>query len=614
MGLRDDLDDLRAELAEELEDFETRLADIADELPEWLEVPDDSLRTPFVFEEPPPLQGTLLGPRAVAVVAGDLEEFVGRWLGDDDVIPVWNEREDDEAVDQMCDDFRALRSETDTAIEATETLADDGPLRLEQILESIVFELESRRESDVEALEDLIQNGDVEPGRDARAEIAELWEEQRNRVDRLREIWDDLLNLHHDGVTRTLDGLEQIRRFVEQARQGIEGAAIAGPARLSTHRDNTGDEPSDSTPAPSKQAAETSPMPRVSEPEVTFEEISSRFVRDHLDAPTDSAEESETAETEPPGAATTEVSQQASPTESGTETTEQMAMATATADMTPPVDDSAETDASDGSDRADHTTPTEETSPRDDGENDTKSQIDESQVDESVEIPPDDAVHDSEHDDEDAPVDDTPGRTSPSDGDYLRVRVVRARQGWHPVGLDKIAAILCVPVLFVAGLVVLSLLSVAGLAPNPMTTWEWTLPAGFGVMALLLILPLTLGWRPMWDGTDFDVIRRATVEEDVDLRITPDDELIVDRMSWAISDLDRIRLRHWADREDRRRGCLLTITPPYHSPIHLVSRTTGPEDDDPDLEARDLPEDAWRLPSEEFERLAEILDPETPDG
>src|SRR5699024_7469331 len=109
---------------------------------------------------------------------------------------------------------------------SVETLADKGPLELERLLESVVFELEERRELDVEALETLIQEGDINAGRAAQSEIAELWEEQRRRVCQLQRVWDDIIAMHHEGISRTLSGIQELQELSDRIGQGMEGASV----------------------------------------------------------------------------------------------------------------------------------------------------------------------------------------------------------------------------------------------------------------------------------------------------------------------------------------------------------------------------------------------------
>lgn len=229
MGVGEDLDEMRDELVEQFQQFESQFDELGDEMPDWLDLPDGALRDAFELPESSPAGDSLIGPRTVAVAAGDIESFVSEWLDGGDEMPVWNRRNDPEAISCLHDELRELEDELGAIERAVDELADEGPFQLEQTLESVVFELESQRETDVEALESLIQSGDLDAGRDAREEIAELWEEQRRRVDRLRDLWDEVLNLHHRGTRKTLEGLSELRELLSRILEGLIGAEILAP-------------------------------------------------------------------------------------------------------------------------------------------------------------------------------------------------------------------------------------------------------------------------------------------------------------------------------------------------------------------------------------------------
>ena len=611
MGLHEDLDEIRDNLAQRLEDFESRLHAIADDLPPWLNVPGNSLRAPFQLDEPPRLNDTLIGPRAVATLAGDLEQFLSEWLGDSDRIPAWQSRNDDERTRQLADELTELHDNISAAEEAVETIADSGPLQLEQILESIVFELESRRETDVEALESMVQQGDVEPGRNARAEIAELWEEQRRRVDKLRHIWDDLLNLHYEGVTATTEGTERLRGLITRVCEGIEGAGINlditwhRPGTAANAPDAVADEPDSSDITEPSENTDDSPAPKGP----------GRFLRQHgdADASSDTAdtddsepEVSDTAvdiqpETEPIStmpASSSDTEPDAGPT------TRQLTLDDAA--QLEPTQDTVPTDLAEPSDAADDTGTDQVQSPSDELPDtvDMDAHTDGAPTDETVDVGGTEDSGDNE-DNEYSGDDEEDGEDEEAaDNPTVRVRTYRIRRGWRLVGVDEIAATLGPPALFVLALVTMSLLSLVELAPNPFTTWDWALEAGFGAMALLVILPLVLRWRPMWDDTTFRVIRRGEIDEEVDLKITDDDRLVLDRTSWQIDQLRDTEL-YRIDVPDG--AALLTITPPYHSPVHLLTQAASQCDGAELIPADDVPGDAWQLPPEEFDTIRRVV-------
>ena len=723
-GLREDLDDLRDELVDELERFEPRIRQMARDLPGWLDVPGTSLRAPFKLTEPTRLEGTLIGPRTVAVVAGDLENFLVEWIGDTGDIPAWDRRRDSEAVERLFGDLQDLHELNAEAIDAVEELADDGPLQLEQILESIVFELESRRETDVEALESMIQDGDVDPGRNARAEIAELWEEQRQRVDNLQKIWDDLLNLHHEGVTRTLDGLDELQELLDRTVHGIRGAGIGTPA-LARKLETSGEGPTEEFSAgdiADSEDEEHSDRREEADGDATPDKsaASNRFVRDSADTDSDGDGDGDNAEarsesdtivdddvdgdlddldgeergddvddvdassddenrsTTPPKKAAAETSENDADTPDDdvsdeisetTESDETQQSLGQTVDLFEGTDDDHHRETIPDSSRAAETAPistagsdsgeTTEVAKEPPGDADNKlndesrqqpadtTQPSEGNGAPTVDIGPEtaesvgdpapesktgaDTVGNDKSSASAAPpqIDEDPensaDRAEPrhpastpdqgdasddSDGDHkVRVRTFRVRQGWQTVGVDEVAATIGPPGLFVAALLVMCILSLFGLAPNPMTSWDWALPASFGAMLLLVALPVLARWRPMWDDTDFQLIRRGPIEDEVDLQITADDQLCLDRTTWDIRDISPARLRRWDSPESQARGWLLTIDPPYHSPVHLMS-VAGDNTDwqQSNADQTTPPDDAWQLPPDEFLTIRRALD------
>ena len=689
MGLTEDLDDLRGELVEDLEDFEARLNLLSQELPTWLNLPNASLRSPFKLPEPDRLDGILIGPRAIAVIAADVEDFVREWFGDDDTIPAWDRRDDDDAIARLQREYQLLEELLGATIDACDDLATDGPLQLEQILESIVFELEARRETDVEALESLIQDGDIKQGRSARAEIAALWEDQRRRVDELQRVWDDILNLHHEGISQTLEGLEELQQLSRRAQQGIHGAGVkpAGPALSENKTTDTGDvdsqseeseSPSSDAPPSSEDATPTIPDGSGESlgAESSSETLTNPFLRSpseveevELEEEQDEDNAESNADEESPENVEDEVSpedveDEVSPEETP-EDVEDEVSAEHTETDDPQIDDAQdeksdpeETETTLGSeDDRDHPTQPDSPGPTqpmlnlieaDDEKTTSKDEARESEhstalessepgdtldlnstSDPSSASPAEASQRDTEEPElaqsdaapeslSQAPDPATPTTSDPPDDsdspvteeDQIRVRTFRLREGWQTVGLDEVAVTLAPAGLFIATLFVLSLLSLVDITSNPMTQWEPALPATFAAMILLLCLPIVFRWRPMWRGTRFRIIRRGGVEEEVDLHITADNRLILDRTSWSLDDLRDAALQRWQLSDDGTdtQGWLLTISPPYHSPFQLATFATSLTDwQQSSAPLHPAPEDAWQLPPEEFDALRTII-------
>ena len=618
MGLLEDLDDLRDELVDHLEDFETRLKRTALHLPRWLDLPDNSLRQTFELPTPESLKGTLIGPRTIAMVAARVEEFLGTWLGDGDEIQAWLKREDEEAVEELSDDLTALEAAIDAAYNSVTALADDGPFELEQILESIVYELETRRETDVEALESLVQGGDVDAGRDAQAEIAELWEEQRRRAGQLQRVWDDLLALHHEGISRTLSGLEELQELAQRARDGVEGAGIfpeAAPEEAVPEEDvpveeDTGPEETGPSVLPEIETEKVGLSAGSSSSNPFLRGPSEAEIVDAQDAPSDSEESGQT----------------------------QLSLIDEPGPTLPMIGNStAEVDDSDGSEEPDeHVDPTPEkpevpensensepdhepsetlpetvleTAPMISQETEefTEAAGPESTPVEAVETEVDYEADAAFEDEVDFDVDISETEEPGPEEERLRVRSFRIRTGWQVVTPGEIAVALGPAGLFVAVFLVLSLLSVVGVVENPMVTWDWAFRATLAAIGLLMVLPLMMGWRPMWRGHRFKVLRRGEVEDEVDLRLTQT-RLYFDRTSWLLGEIRDLSLAKWESPDDDTRGWLLTIDPPYQTAFDLATFEASPiawnKSSAPTI---DPPSDAWQLPPEEFEIIHETI-------
>lgn len=650
MGLREDLDDLRDELADTLDEFESRLSRTARHLPRWLDLPDNSLRVSFELRAPDLLQGVLMGPRTVAMVASEVERFLLEWLGaEEEEFPLWIRRDEEGAVEAMTAHLDELQKTIGDAIEAVTFLADEGPLELEQILESIVFELETRRETDVEALESLIQGGDVEAGRAAQVEIAELWEEQRRRAGQLQRVWDDLLAIHHEGITRTLSGIEELQELVGGARQGIEGADLlvkepppaAEPEEQEFSDEDEAEEEISDADEDCDPAAPAEPPPAKSSADISGEISTNPFLRapseaeeveesGAQDAESEARTESdETDETDDEGVEEEGKGQEdalehvveAACKEQSEETRDEISEEAAAeveevGPTLPMMDEVAAMAAADAAsaelenDEEDEEIAIPETSAEllcetipDGAATRDSLEVEQSAPDQRVEI----EVFDDESMDL-AEAEDLTESATDTDSDRIRLRSFRIRDGWQVVTGGDIAATLGPPGLFVAALLVLCLLSLVGFTENPMVLWDWAFPATYAAMALLVVLPLLLRWRPMWRGHRFSIIRRGEVEEEVDLRLT-ETKLYFDRTSWKIEDLSNFEINRWESPLDEACGWLLTIDPPYQTPFDLVTFEVNEEAWKKSRIPRvEPPHDAWQIPPEEFHIICDILE------
>lgn len=650
MGIQEDLEDLRDELIEHLDEFESRLRRTSFHLPRWLNLPENALRESFQLKHPPSLQGTLIGPRSVAMVASDVEDFLILWLGEAaEDFPAWEVRDDSDTRERLQQDLNSLHTIITETIESVSLLADEGPFALEQLLESIVFELETRRESDVEALENLIHGGDINAGRAAQAEIAELWEEQRTRVNQLQRVWDDILAIHHDGITRTLRGLHELKELSERTEDGLRGAGLLGEGDSSTTTLLPGSESNRFLRSPSEISevfgsvdakAETSNQARsthitgdqADKPSRPFtNQAPSRAVTPPSDAANHRATTStkaEQIELALPGP--TAPMNLMAPLLDASQDTPTLPMGL-TADLPAPAShEASSTEASaTAAPRQKHETfpPHEAAPPITDHQDSpgeqalldsppvakTETKADPKTENTSASSLPDQTPPASKSPTAqtlpDEEIDPEAGQgTSDEENEILRLRSYRLRDGWQVVPPGDIIASLCPPALLVGAFFVLSALSSFGLAENPMTRWEWAFPATLAAMALLLVIPLLLRWRPMWRGKRFSVLRRGAIEDEVNLRLT-DSKLFFDRTPWPIDDLNTSELLRWEAPDEDLCGWVLTLVPPYHSPVKLATFVdlgdpTWEEDPTP---LGEIPQEAWQIPADEFHRLQVYL-------
>ncbi len=594
MGLHEDLDDLRDELNSDYQRFHRQFTTCHKDLPDWLDIPASELKAPFCLDDPPALQDCLVGPHAVASIATEFESLLHTWLGEEgtDTIPLWD---GDNSDDGLADELSSFETMLLRADDEVQQRTEDGPEGLEQILESIVFELEDRRETDVEALESLIQDGSIDAGRNARREIAELWEEQRRRVDHLQSIWDDLLNLHHRGVSSTLDGLDEFRQFLHRLVDGLVGAGSLDHSPLSqANPSSTDDEPGPTQPIDTEFLRDQTSSPSGDDQPATTPDIADTALMGQ--APSDAGL------TEPMDAGPTDISTAIAPESDSPPPTDEPSTLTEQPEPEPPqnIEPSSptQTDSHDDFDDTDPPLPNPEESPG--GPTSWRSTS-----------PPTDP---------DITTDPDPPPSNPDVDEHapprLRLRLHRQRTGWDEVGTDEILAAFGPPAIFLGVLLLMGILSLFDLAPNPMEWWADTLPgealpAALGALLLLGLIPWVLRWRPMWHDLRFRWIRRDELIDDVDLKLSASDRLTVDRTSWDIDQLRSISLRRWSDENapGDQRGWLLTINPPYHDPIHLIAdidnQTRWGQSHTPTV---DRPDGAWHCPPAEFHALADHLD------
>jgi hypothetical protein len=223
MGIEEDLEDLRDELARILVDYEGRLNRTCNELPDWLVLAPLRLRRNFLFPEDDPFASCVLGPRHAAFIATRVEAFVETWLGTTDA-PREHDGEGDELRLELDADVAELEAFFEQAFESSTLLLTRARGDLEALLDQIVMDIEVQRETDVDALEALVHEGELEAGRDSQEEIANIWEQQRWRVEEVHSRWEAIEDLLEEGLRISQRTTSELQALFARALQGLGGA------------------------------------------------------------------------------------------------------------------------------------------------------------------------------------------------------------------------------------------------------------------------------------------------------------------------------------------------------------------------------------------------------
>ncbi len=221
-GLEEDLEDLRASLGADLREFERLVESTIESPPEWTGLTPTQLRAPFEFRRERLEEEAWIGPRLVAILAGRVEVFVTDWL------PAPGEADGEGfaagEVDRLEKETRRLVERFETIEPQLAAAAEDGHVILDELWETTLARLDEYREGEIDALEDLVDEGSLDTGPDARQERAHLWDEQRRKAERLRERWEALHDLIDEGTDYAIEGVADLRGMVRRACEGLEGA------------------------------------------------------------------------------------------------------------------------------------------------------------------------------------------------------------------------------------------------------------------------------------------------------------------------------------------------------------------------------------------------------
>ena len=223
-GLEGDLDELRETLTRQMRQFEGGLKQHVAQMPVWLELPYGRVHQMVRFPQDGSFQGALLGPRAVALAAGEIEQFIRTWIGQGEELVDLERALQPHVARPWGRDLSLLALYLDNMEHEAQAVMIAARTSLMHTREEIVAELEERRRADSEALEELVSRGDLEQGNQARREIAELWEEQRRRADTFSRRWEQLERHVEGGLDVTENGLDTLRELLENANTALSQA------------------------------------------------------------------------------------------------------------------------------------------------------------------------------------------------------------------------------------------------------------------------------------------------------------------------------------------------------------------------------------------------------
>gem|GEM_PF-4926753 len=620
-GLEEDLDDMRAELMDILPEYEQRLRRRSDALPSWLEITPAQVRALFHLKpvgtdqsapsQTSPVHG-ILGPRTVALAAGRIETFIERGFVDVDF-------GDPSRVRRLVDLYLETTSYLDALIREARRVAQEARTTLDAWLDALLYELESQRKTDVEALEDLVSQGDIGRGGSARQEIADLWEEQRRVAADLQASWQPLSALVREGLASTESGLQELSGLLMRARAGLVGANAAFEAQLppfvwpatapaappaSAETDDAGptldlrpppevapgegagdasiDTASRDTLVPGRRAENTvpgdlavGPDEPAHHPQQTLSEGNYIPGIIPLDEPA-SDPEMPTLESSSVSDYSEPLGEDAGPTPDAGPTARSSTQRMYTRAETPsaghpaapePIAPHADPDP----------TPRRHTEPVPAGAEDVPA----------------------------TPT--TPPRVS-GPGDALLsdeatyTQCFRVRPGYARAGWLEILGVTLPPAIVLGTLAILSVLNLAGAGFNPFERWSWAFSAAAGALAWLLLLPALRRWRSKWLGTRLVIMRHTDVREEAALRFDKqvlslaDTTLRWDRLSSA-------QLRRWDSPLDEVCGWTLSLTGPGAALLLATPEANRKKWQNAPYQLAETPYDAWQVSPFDFDTI-----------
>lgn len=634
-GLEEDLDDMRAELTELLPEFEQRLRNKSDALPSWLAIAPSQIRALFHLK---PLgshtaaaPGTtqpmasasaihgILGPRTVALAAGRIETFIQQGLVDVDL-------NDETEVQNLVELYTDTSAHLNKRVHEARRVARDAHDTLDGWLDALLFELESQRKTDVDALEDLVGQGDIGRGKSARQEIADLWEDQRSRAAELQSCWRPLTSLVNEGLATTESGLKELFDLVVRARDGLIGANASLEPQLPACQ-----WPVAPTDAPPANAASTAANPAAAKP-VAAKPTAAK-----------PAGEMPTGETPADNLPATEA--QPDPTDD----------AGPTLDLSEPREPDEPTSEPDADQEPLNTVPegsyTPGIIPLDEPTSDPETTLESSSVSDYSEPeidPPTDATHrpdaatspsttqrmytradspssgqpavpaptsgpDSTYAEPDATTpqkaapSNTPDNAAPLDsGEATYTQCFRIRPGYKRAGLLEVLGVLVPPALVMGVMAAISALSLMGVDSgfNPFERWPWAFSAVSASLGWLLLVPVARRWRSKWRGTKLIILRHTDVREEAALRFDAH-KLSLNNTTWRWDELDTAELRRWDSPLDEVCGWSLAISTPNAPTLWLAAPESNRKKwQNTPCQLDETPYDAWQLSPYDFDTIS----------
>jgi hypothetical protein len=220
-SLNSDVEELREQLRATLPPYEKRVEEFVSQADNFELLDNQGLRRLFELETEG-YSGTLFGPRIVALLAEDVEAFVDRWLRASlDGERTVKSREEAQAFQA---DYHRLRADLESLQEECKQLEASARQNLESEFEELLSELDTRREDDLGAVQELVNEGSLTPGQSAKHEKADLWEQQRRIAEQVQTFCDDISQHLSQGLATSLEGFAKLLDLLARSKQAMLGA------------------------------------------------------------------------------------------------------------------------------------------------------------------------------------------------------------------------------------------------------------------------------------------------------------------------------------------------------------------------------------------------------